>query len=126
MSITGGLFNTGHKKDDVGDTKTTADGDTTATESPAADLTTSIPGFDDTDDGFIVETGGEFEDTDGESWGANLDVESVTSEGTNVDVESVTSEGTNVDVESVTSAGSGEDLDFDVDAPGETRLDPES
>jgi len=114
VSITGGLFNTGHKKDDVGDTKTTADGDTTATESPAADLTTSIPGFDDTDDGFIVETGGEFEDTDGESWGANLDVESVTSEGTNVDVESVT------------SAGSGEDLDFDVDAPGETRLDPES
>ena len=92
MSITGGLFNTGHKKDDAGDTKTTADGDTTATESPAADLTTSIPGFDDTDDGFIVETGGEFEDTDGESWGANLDVESVTSEGTNVDVESVTSQ----------------------------------
>ena len=61
MSIAGGLFNTNNKKDDIGDTKSTADGEASAAQAPAVDLTTSIPGFDDdTDEGLLIETGREF------------------------------------------------------------------
>lgn len=65
MSIAGGLFNSNHKKDDIGDTKSTADGDATATEAPAVDLTTAIPGFDDdAGEGLLIETGDEFGDVE--------------------------------------------------------------
>ncbi|MCK0110857.1 hypothetical protein MWU75_01700 [Ornithinimicrobium sp. F0845] len=104
MSIAGGLFNANHKKDEVGDTKSTADDDATATEAPAADLTTSIPGFDNAEEGLLIETAGEFEDAGGDdvSWAANEDVESVA------------------------GGPSGGDFDYDVDAPEEIPLDPES
>lgn len=51
MSIAGGLFNSNNKQENVGDTKSTSDGGATDGEAPAVDLTTSIPGFDDVDDG---------------------------------------------------------------------------
>ncbi len=48
MSIAGGLFNSNFKKkDDVGDTRATGEGETSAAKAPAADLTTAIPGFAD-------------------------------------------------------------------------------
>lgn len=56
MSIAGGLFNSNHKKDDIGDTKSTADGDATQNQEPPVDLTTSIPGFDDdAGEGLLIE-----------------------------------------------------------------------
>ncbi|USQ76924.1 hypothetical protein [Ornithinimicrobium cryptoxanthini] len=49
MSIAGGLFNSNNKQENVGDTKSTSDGGGTDGDTPAVDLTTSIPGFDDVD-----------------------------------------------------------------------------
>ena len=61
MSIAGGLFNSNNKQENVGDTKSTSDGGASDGDAPAVDLTTSIPGFDDTDvddtDSFVIETG---------------------------------------------------------------------
>jgi hypothetical protein len=47
VSITGGLFNSKTNRDDAGDSRTTADGDASAVETPELDRTTAIPGFDD-------------------------------------------------------------------------------
>lgn len=100
MSIAGGLFNSNHKKDEVGDTKSTADGDAPEEQAPDVDLTTSIPGFDDdTDEGLLIETGGEFGDV----------------EGTDPDP---------TGRQEATSAG--EDFNFDPDAGEQAPLDPES
>lgn len=103
MSIAGGLFNSNNKEEKAGDTKTTADGGAAPAEGPSTDLTTSIPAFESTDEGLLIETGGEFEDTDAAAAGVS-----------------------NEDVESPSGAGSADDFDFDVDAPEEIRLDPES
>lgn len=106
MSIAGGLFNTNNKKDDIGDTKSTADGEASAAPAPEVDLTTSIPGFeDDTDEGLLIETGGEFGDVEG------------------VAADSASTEG----VESVAESAQGEgDFDYDPDSAEQERLDPES
>ena len=104
MSIAGGLFNSNHKEEKGGDRKTTADGDATAAAEDSVDLTTSIPGFDDdTDEGLLIETGGEFRDVEG-------------------DLDRVGNE----DVEGMTVAESGGDFDFDVDSGDDVRLDLES
>lgn len=104
MSIAGGLFNSNTKDEKGGDTKTTADGDATATTEEPVDLTTAIPGFDDADEGMVIETGGEFRDVEGDL--DRLD---------------------NEDVEGISDGGSGDDLAFDVDSTsGDIRLDPES
>ncbi|WP_114905595.1 hypothetical protein [Ornithinimicrobium murale] len=109
MSIAGGLFNSNHKKDEIGDTKSTADGEATAAQAPAVDLTTSIPGFDDdTDEGLLVETGGEFGDVEGGDLGA--------------------SPAGNESVEAV-AGSAGDDFDYDpdsADGSDQVRLDPES
>ena len=64
MSIAGGLFNSNHTKDDIGDTKSTADGDATRPQEPTVDLTTSIPGFDDdAGEGLLIEPDGGADDT---------------------------------------------------------------
>ncbi|WP_109474029.1 hypothetical protein [Ornithinimicrobium cavernae] len=104
MSIAGGLFNSNHKQENVGDTKSTADGDATGAGEAAVDLTTSIPGFDDdTDEGLVIETGGEVRD-----------------------VEGTLTQGANEDVETVAAPAAGDEFAFDVDAPEDVPLDPES
>lgn len=63
MSIAGGLFNSDNTKDDVGDNRSTADGEAPQAQEAPVDLTTAIPGFEDTsEEGLVVETGGEFGD----------------------------------------------------------------
>lgn len=64
MSIAGGLFNSNHKKDDIGDTKSTADGEATTAEVPAVDLTTAIPGFDDAGEGLLIEPDSDADDAE--------------------------------------------------------------
>lgn len=77
MSIAGGLFNANNKRDEVGDTKSTADGEAPQDQAPPVDLTTAIPGFEDTaDEGLLIETGGEFGDTDSADDEDPLDPES--------------------------------------------------
>lgn len=96
MSIAGGLFNSNNKQENVGDTKSTADGDGASGQGPVEDLTTSIPGFDDPDadaeseDSFVIETG-----EDGSPW-----------------------------TDQVATDGAVDDLD--VDAEPDVRLDTES
>ena len=65
MSIAGGLFNSNNKEENLGDTKSTADGEGASGQGPVEDLTTSIPGFDDpdidadADDSFVIDAGEE-------------------------------------------------------------------
>lgn len=103
MSIAGGLFNSHHKEEKGGDSRTTADGDATAVAAAPVDLTTSLPGFDDDPgEGLVIETTGAVRGVEGDADAVG-----------------------NVDVEGVTGAAEG-DFDFDVDATAERRLDPES
>lgn len=103
MSIAGGLFNANHKKDDIGDTKSTADGDAEGGAEQSVDLTTSLPGFDDdAEEGLLID-GSEFRDVEGDLV-----------------------HGENEDVEGVGADRGADDFAFDVDAAEDIPLDPES
>lgn len=57
MSIAGGLFNQNNKKDDIGDTRETSDGQTPEAQEVPVDLTTALPGFEEEpDEGLVIPT----------------------------------------------------------------------
>ena len=57
MSIAGGLFNQNNKKDDIGDTRETSDGQAPEAQEAPVDLTTALPGLgEETDEGLVIPT----------------------------------------------------------------------